>query len=202
MDVSFSATISDQPALNRENMSFATQSTNTPACTESAVTRNRSNNADASIELVQESDASGKIEEIYNDIKKTLGIDFVPNMYKAMAKNPAYLEFSWRRIRDVMGQEGKLGRKTKDIVALTVCIMSGCEYCIQVYNSAVKHLGLDDEALLELYSVIDVYSGLNRLNVGLQLRQDEKPWNGCGAQSEVTPPHHATRPAQKAAQVR
>ncbi len=79
-----------------------------------------------------------------------------------------------------MGQDGRLGKKTKDIVALTVSIMSGCNYCIDVYNHAVKHNGLDDEAMIELYNVIDVYSGLNRLNVGLQLEKDEKPWYGCG----------------------
>lgn len=139
------------------------------------------NKGRASIALVGESCAPARVKVVYDEIKKTLGIDFVPNMYKAMANNPAYLEMSWARIREVMGQEGKLGRKVKDIVALTVCIMSGCEYCLDVYNGAVKHGGLDDEAMIELYSVIDVYSGLNRLNIGLQLKKDSKPWFGCGA---------------------
>lgn len=134
----------------------------------------------ASVKLVEESEATEKVKDIYDDIKKTLGIDFVPNMYKAMGNNPSYLEITWSKIKDIMGQEGKLGRKTKDIIALTVSIMSGCEYCINVYNNAVKHNGLDDESMVELYNVIDVYSGLNRLNVGLQLKEDEKPWHGCG----------------------
>lgn len=49
---------------------------------------------------------------------------------------------------------------------------------IGVYNQAVKHSGLDDATLLDLYEVIDLYSGLNRLNIGLQTRADEKPWHG------------------------
>ena len=40
--------------------------------------------------------------------------------------------------------KGKLDSKTKDIVALTVSIMSGCDYCIGAYNEIVKHTGLDD----------------------------------------------------------
>ena len=80
-----------------------------------------------------------------------------------------------------MSKSGKLDNKTKDIIALTVSIMSGCEYCINVYNDAVKRNGLDDEALLEIYNVIDVYSGLNRLNIGTQVKQDDKPWHGCGS---------------------
>ena len=134
----------------------------------------------ASVKVVEEEDATGKVMDIYAEIKTTLGIDFVPNMYRALAANPDYLEITWRKIQSVMGEDGRLGNKTKDIVALTVSIMSGCDYCIGVYSDAVKRAGLDDVALLELYEVIDVYAGLNRLNIGLQTKTDEKPWHGCG----------------------
>jgi len=134
----------------------------------------------ASVKVVEEKDATRKVTNIYEEIKTTLGIDFVPNMYKALAVNPDYLELTWRKVQAVMGNDGKLGKNTKDIVALTVSIMSGCDYCIGVYNDAVKRAGLNDEALLELYGVIDLYTGLNRLNIGLQTRTDEKPWHGCG----------------------
>ncbi len=131
--------------------------------------------------MIEESEATGRVKEIYDEIKKTLDIDFVPNMYKAIASNPSYLELTWKKIQDVMGKPGKLDNKTKDIIALTVSIMSGSEYCIDVYTEAVKHDGLDDEALLEVYNVIDVYSGLNRLNIGTRVKQDDKPWHGCGS---------------------
>ena len=42
--------------------------------------------------VVDEPNSAGKVRMIYDDIKKTLGIDFIPNMYKAMALNPDYLE--------------------------------------------------------------------------------------------------------------
>ncbi|MCH8014408.1 MAG: carboxymuconolactone decarboxylase family protein [Candidatus Dadabacteria bacterium] len=134
----------------------------------------------AVVKVVEEKDATGKVIKIFEEIKTTLGIDFVPNMYRALAVNPDYLEITWRKVQSVMGEDGKLGNKTKDIVALTVSIMSGCDYCIGVYNDAVKRAGLDDQALLELYEVIDLYAGLNRLNIGLQTKMDEKPWHGCG----------------------
>ena len=114
----------------------------------------------ASIGVVEEEDATGKVATTYEEIRSTLGIDFVPNMYRALAVNPDQLEMTWRNIQSLMGEEGNLGRKTKDIVALTVSIMSGCDYCIEVYNEAVREDGLDDSALLELYEVIDLYTGL------------------------------------------
>ncbi len=130
--------------------------------------------------VLDEKDAQGKVIKIYVYIKTTLGIDFVPNMYRALAVSPDALERTWENVQSIMGEDGKLGRRTKDIVALTVSIMSGCDYCVGVYNDAVKHAGLDDEALLELYEVINLYTGLNRLNMGLQTKTDEKPWHGCG----------------------
>ena len=105
----------------------------------------------AFVRVVEESEATGKVKEVYQDIQKTLGIDFVPNMYKAMANNPDYLDITWKKVQSVMTKQGRLDSKTKDIIALTVSIMIGSEYCIGVYNEAVKHGGLDDAALTELY---------------------------------------------------
>ena len=133
----------------------------------------------AVIRLIEENEAPGRVQDLYQDIKSTLGIDFVPNMYKAMANDPDYLASSWNKIQAVMGGTGELDRLTKDIIALTVSVMSGCEYCIGAYMSAVRHGGLDDQAILELLAVVDTYRGLNQLNIGLQLEPDERPWYGC-----------------------
>ena len=42
----------------------------------------------------------------------------------------------------------------------------------------MQKLGLDDEALLELMAVVDLFSGFSKLMDGLQVEQDEKPWYG------------------------
>ena len=44
------------------------------------------------IKMVEEEETTGRVKDIYAEIKDTFGIDFVPNMYKAMAPNPPYLE--------------------------------------------------------------------------------------------------------------
>ena len=45
-------------------------------------------------------------------------------------------------------------------------------------TSAVQELGLDDQAMLELIAVVDLFSGFNKLMDGLRIEPDEKPW--CG----------------------
>jgi alkylhydroperoxidase/carboxymuconolactone decarboxylase family protein YurZ len=82
----------------------------------------------ASIKLISEEDAVGKTKEIYGDIKKVLGIDFVPNMYKVMASKPDYLEINWNKIKTVMHNSGKLDNLTKEIIAVAVSATMGCEY--------------------------------------------------------------------------
>ncbi len=131
--------------------------------------------------VVDDSVAEGKVRLIYDDIKKGIGIDFIPNMYKAMALNPDYLELTWNRVQAIMNKDGKLDKNTKDIVALTVSIMNGSRYCIDVYNDAVANNGLDDEAITEIYAIIDIYSGLNNFNIAQGTKKDEKAWYGCGA---------------------
>ncbi len=82
----------------------------------------------ASIKLISEQEATGKVKEVYEDIMETLSIDFVPNMYKAMAPKPGYLEITWNRIKVVMQKPGKLDKLTKEIIAVAVSAVSGCDY--------------------------------------------------------------------------
>ncbi len=107
-----------------------------------------------------------------------MGIDFVPNLYRAMASRPDYLEANWNKVKAVMGTEGKLDRLTKEIVAVAVSAVNGCDYCTSVHTSAVKKLGLDDAAIVELMAVVDLFSGFNKLVEGLRIEPDEKPWYG------------------------
>ena len=54
-----------------------------------------------------EEEATGKVKEIYEEIKARLAIDFVPNLYRAMAAKPDFLEASWKKSQTVM-RPGKL----------------------------------------------------------------------------------------------
>lgn len=82
----------------------------------------------ASIKMVSEEEATGKVKEIYEEIKAKLGISFVPNLYKVMAAKPGYLETTWNKVKTVMIEPGKLDRLSKEMIALTVSAVMGCGY--------------------------------------------------------------------------
>jgi alkylhydroperoxidase/carboxymuconolactone decarboxylase family protein YurZ len=82
----------------------------------------------ASIKMISEEEAVGKVKDIYEEIKANLGIDFVPNLYKVMASKPGYLEANWIKVKTVMVEPGKLDRLTKEIIAVSVSAVMGCDY--------------------------------------------------------------------------
>lgn len=82
----------------------------------------------SSIRLITEEEAKGKVKEVFNDIKESLGIDFVPNMYRVMAHKPDYLAITWDKTKAVMQDGGKLDKMTKEIIAVAVSAVMGCNY--------------------------------------------------------------------------
>ena len=82
----------------------------------------------ASIRMVPEEEAVGKVKAVYQQIKEQFGIDFVPNLYRVMATNPDYLEANWNKVKAVMFASGKLDRLTKEIIAVAVSAVQGCRY--------------------------------------------------------------------------
>jgi alkylhydroperoxidase/carboxymuconolactone decarboxylase family protein YurZ len=45
-----------------------------------------------------------------------------------MTPNPDYLEANWNKVKAVMATEGRLGRLTKEIIAVAVSAVNACEY--------------------------------------------------------------------------
>lgn len=128
----------------------------------------------STVKLITEEEATGKVKAVFEDIKATREIDYVPNIWRALAVNPDHLELTWHKLKQVM-QPGKLDRLTKEIIAVAVSITNGCDYCINSHTAAVKKLGLDNEALGELVAVVDVFNGTNRIAEAYQIEPDILP---------------------------
>ncbi len=82
----------------------------------------------ASIQLIKEEEATGRVKEIFEEIKTQLNINFVPNLYRVMAGRPDYLEANWNKVKTIMITPGKLDRLNKEIIALTVSAVLGNKY--------------------------------------------------------------------------
>ena len=64
----------------------------------------------ATVRPVAEHEATGKVAQIFADIKRTKNIDFVPNFWRTLATNPMLLELVWNELKTLMHPEA-VGRK-------------------------------------------------------------------------------------------
>ncbi len=123
------------------------------------------------VSLVTEEQASEQVKNIYQDIKKVLGLPIVPNLFKAMGNNPEQLEVTWNQFKVIMGP-GELTKREKELVAMAVSATNNCEYCLYAHTAALKGLGLNDQAMVELMGVIGLYNNMNKFLDGLMIDPD------------------------------
>ena len=135
---------------------------------------------EATVRLVEESEATGRVAAVFADIRATKGIDFVPNLWRALATSPDLLEATWSRLKAVMhpealGQLSLLDPLTREIIALAVSATNGCAYCVNSHTAALKKLGLDNEALGEVLAIVGLFNTTNTLADGYQIEADILP---------------------------
>jgi len=122
--------------------------------------------------------ASGDVSAIVDEIRAwsaaALGSPDVPLLWRILARNPHYLESTWRKETAVMAA-GALGAHDKRRVALGVAMAVRGRYMIE-YNAAIlRRSGDDDRDILEVLGVVDHYTTLNTLSEGMQIDSDIRP---------------------------
>lgn len=78
------------------------------------------------IKLVAERTATGRVRELYDDIKRVLGTEFVPANFRAAAHNPEHLEAYWRQYQAIM-EGGSVAKSIKEIIAMVVSALNHCD---------------------------------------------------------------------------
>lgn len=134
----------------------------------------------ATVRLVDENAAGGQVREVFDDIKRTKGINFVPNFWRALATWPTQLELVWRQLKTLMhpeasGRQSRLDAKTREIIALAVSATNGCAYCVNSHTAALKKLGIDTETLGEVLAIAGLFNQTNALADGFQIEPDVLP---------------------------
>tara|TARA_Y100000992_G_scaffold236921_1_gene167698 strand:+ start:102 stop:494 length:393 start_codon:yes stop_codon:yes gene_type:complete len=121
---------------------------------------------------IEEKDASGKVKEIYEDIKNKRQINEIPNFWKTMANSPDTLERTWNSLQQVM-QKGSLDPVVKELIYVAVSITNSCEYCIKSHSLAAKKKGATDEMINEMIAVVGMANETNKLVESYQVEVDD-----------------------------
>ena len=126
----------------------------------------------AIFKMIEESEASGKVKEVFDDIKNSRGITEIPNFWKMLANDPNELERSWNSLKQVM-RKGALDPITKELIYVAVSITNSCEYCTRSHSYAAKKKGATDEMLKEMIAVVGLANKNNKLVDSYQVEVDD-----------------------------
>ena len=122
--------------------------------------------------MIEESEAKGRVKEIFEDIKQKRNIKSVNNFWKMLANEPETLERTWNSLQQVM-KKGALDEMTKELIYVAVSITNSCEYCIKSHSSAAIKKGASKDMLAELIAVVGMANETNKLVESYQVKVDE-----------------------------
>jgi AhpD family alkylhydroperoxidase len=125
------------------------------------------------VELIEYEDAPPEVRDVYDDIMRTRGIDWVNNFWKALATHPAALRRTWETLKQVMAP-GALDGVTKEMIYLAVSVAHNCEYCTYSHTAGARRAGMTEEMLGELMAVVGMASETNALANGYRVPVDER----------------------------
>jgi AhpD family alkylhydroperoxidase len=134
----------------------------------------------ATVAPVPEESATGKVAAVYADIRRTKGLDRVPNFWRVLATNPDHLELVWTRLKALMhpeaaGRRSPLDPTTREVIALAVSATNGCAYCVNSHTAALRKLGMTAEALGEVLAIVGLFNSTNAIADGYQVEPDVLP---------------------------
>ena len=121
---------------------------------------------------ISENEATGKVIEIFDEIKEARQITEIPNFWKTMANSPETLERTWRSLQQVMGK-GELDPAVKELIYVAVSITNNCEYCIKSHSLAARKKGATDGMINEMIAIVGMANETNRLVEGYQVEVDD-----------------------------
>jgi len=126
----------------------------------------------AIFKMIEESQATGKVKEVFEDIKNSRGITEIPNFWKMLANDPNELERSWNSLKQVM-RKGAIDAVTKELIYVAVSITNSCEYCTRSHTAAAKKKGATEDMIKEMIDVVGIANQNNKLVEAYQVEVDE-----------------------------
>ena len=121
---------------------------------------------------ILENEATGKVKEIFDEIKSTRKITEVPNFWKYLANSPETLERTWKSTSQVM-KPGALDSVTKELIYVAVSMTNSCEYCTKSHTAAAMKKGATAEMIKEMIDVMGVANQNNKLVEAYQVEVDK-----------------------------
>lgn len=128
---------------------------------------------------VSEAEAQGRVAEIYDEIRRTIGSPVVNLVYRHLAVDPPRLEAVWSELRANLRSPAAQRLVESSTVPPDI---------VAIPSRTLAAIGVDDERLALARSTLDVYARANSGNLlGMHALLDGCPGGGVGGAGEPPP---------------
>lgn len=118
-------------------------------------------------------EADPRVKAVFDDIRATRGTDFINNMWRWLAFDPALLERTWAEVKQIMGTPSTIDPLTKEMIYIAVSVANNCSYCIHSHTAAARAKGMTEAQYGELLAIIGLAGKTNQLATALQVPVDD-----------------------------
>jgi len=125
----------------------------------------------ALLPLLTDEQAPARARAVFDDIRASRGTDYVNNIWRALANDPAQLEATWSEVKRVMAP-GALDPLTKELLYIAVSAANNCSYCLHTHTASARAKGMSEAMFAELMAVVGLANETNRLANGYRVEVD------------------------------
>jgi AhpD family alkylhydroperoxidase len=126
----------------------------------------------STIRPADDPEADPRVKAVFDDIRATRKSDFVNNMWRYLAFDPALLERTWSEVKEVMAKPSALDPLVKEMLYIAVSVTNGCSYCVHSHTAAARARGMTDTQYAELLAIVSLAGKTNQLATALQVPVD------------------------------
>ncbi|MEI8246024.1 MAG: carboxymuconolactone decarboxylase family protein [Lentisphaerota bacterium] len=122
----------------------------------------------ASVKLYKKT-GDKKAVTIQTSLENNFG--FVPEVFQAMGRSGEFLD-NILKLADAAGKN--LDPKTKELIAIAVSAVNGCQYCVEAHRAMALKAGVKEEEITGALEVAAMMSAYNNFNKAIGLKCDIK----------------------------
>lgn len=127
----------------------------------------------ATVKQPPDPESNPRVKAVFDDIRTTRKTDFVNNLWRTLAFDPALLENTWAEVKALMATPTHLDPLTKELIYIAVSIANSCGYCVHSHTAAARAKGMTDAQHAELLAIVSLAAKTNHLVTGLQVPLDQ-----------------------------
>lgn len=117
------------------------------------------------IDVTDESEASGRLKTVYDEIAEARGK--LSNIMRVHSLRPEAMRQHMALYKTLLFGRSSLPRADRELLAVVVSAVNDCAYCVRHHSEALRQVGFADEDILDINLIASYFNFVNRIADGL-----------------------------------